>query len=114
MLAGLDDAMLGNPDMEKTFGNNNTNLFTILISHAPDWRMKPGFTMSTSKLAAMPMVDKSNCLSSAPSLHRLTDKNIPRVCIRYRKILHYTSIAALEQHVCLIAFYPVQKLRYSH
>ncbi|WP_163536659.1 metallophosphoesterase [Gracilibacillus sp. YIM 98692] len=37
MLAGIDDVMLGNPDVEKAIQNGDTNLFTILLSHEPDY-----------------------------------------------------------------------------
>lgn len=36
MLAGVDDAMLGKPDLKETFALLPTDTFTILISHAPD------------------------------------------------------------------------------
>ncbi|MCU9612274.1 metallophosphoesterase [Caldibacillus lycopersici] len=36
ILAGIDDAMLGKPDLEKTFRNLPANRFTLCISHAPD------------------------------------------------------------------------------
>ncbi|WAA11282.1 metallophosphoesterase [Fervidibacillus albus] len=35
-LAGVDDAMLGKPDFEKTFIDLPKDTFTLLISHAPD------------------------------------------------------------------------------
>ncbi|CEG26641.1 Ser/Thr protein phosphatase family protein [Bacillus sp. B-jedd] len=35
-LAGIDDAMLGQPDIDKAIRNIPANAYTILISHAPD------------------------------------------------------------------------------
>lgn len=35
-IAGIDDAILGKPDFHKTFRGIDKELFTILISHAPD------------------------------------------------------------------------------
>lgn len=39
-LAGLDDAMLGKPDFEKTFRDIDTDSFTILLVHEPDYADK--------------------------------------------------------------------------
>lgn len=36
-LAGLDDVMLGAPDLTKTFHNVDADLFTILLVHEPDY-----------------------------------------------------------------------------
>ncbi|WP_099157918.1 metallophosphoesterase [Virgibacillus ndiopensis] len=36
-LAGLDDVMLGNPNLERTLQGVNTKLFTILLAHEPDF-----------------------------------------------------------------------------
>ncbi|SET28736.1 hypothetical protein SAMN05216389_10876 [Oceanobacillus limi] len=36
-LAGIDDVMLGNPDLTKTLQQANTDLFTILLAHEPDY-----------------------------------------------------------------------------
>jgi len=36
IIAGVDDAMLGQPDFEKTFSSIQERNFTLLISHAPD------------------------------------------------------------------------------
>lgn len=36
LLAGVDDAMLGNPDLAKTLKDARDERFTILVSHAPD------------------------------------------------------------------------------
>ncbi|MFB4169503.1 metallophosphoesterase [Virgibacillus sp. JSM 102003] len=36
-LAGIDDVMLGSPDLEKTLTNSDPNLFTILLAHEPDF-----------------------------------------------------------------------------
>lgn len=36
IIAGIDDAMLGQPDFEKTFSSIQERYFTLLISHAPD------------------------------------------------------------------------------
>ncbi|MGP4109272.1 metallophosphoesterase [Virgibacillus sp. L01] len=36
-LAGIDDVMLGNPDLEKTLANSDPNLFTLLLAHEPDF-----------------------------------------------------------------------------
>lgn len=37
ILAGIDDAMLGKPDIEKTLQNTNPDLYTILLAHEPDY-----------------------------------------------------------------------------
>ncbi|MCD5322494.1 MULTISPECIES: metallophosphoesterase [Pontibacillus] len=37
LLAGLDDVMLGKPNIEKALGGNNDELFTILLCHEPDY-----------------------------------------------------------------------------
>lgn len=39
-LAGLDDVMLGQPDLDKTFRDVDTDLFTILLVHEPDYADK--------------------------------------------------------------------------
>lgn len=36
IIAGVDDAMLGHPDLDQTFKNIHQRTFTLLISHAPD------------------------------------------------------------------------------
>lgn len=36
-LAGLDDAMLGDPDIESALHNTNTDKFTMLLVHEPDY-----------------------------------------------------------------------------
>ncbi|API93732.1 MULTISPECIES: metallophosphoesterase [Virgibacillus] len=40
ILAGIDDLMLGKPDITKTLSQANTNLFTILLAHEPDFADK--------------------------------------------------------------------------
>ncbi|NBJ70732.1 MULTISPECIES: metallophosphoesterase [Clostridia] len=40
ILAGIDDLMLGKPDLTKTLSQANTNLFTILLAHEPDFADK--------------------------------------------------------------------------
>lgn len=37
ILAGLDDAMLGQPDIEAALKNSPPNLFTLLMCHEPDY-----------------------------------------------------------------------------
>ncbi|WP_174613093.1 metallophosphoesterase [Virgibacillus ihumii] len=37
ILAGIDDVMLGNPDLRKTLVAANPDLFTILLAHEPDY-----------------------------------------------------------------------------
>ncbi|WP_010649599.1 metallophosphoesterase [Oceanobacillus massiliensis] len=37
ILAGIDDVMLGKPDLESTLQNTNPDLFTILLAHEPDY-----------------------------------------------------------------------------
>ncbi|GAB3793016.1 metallophosphoesterase [Virgibacillus kimchii] len=37
VLAGIDDVLLGNPDLEKALQNVNADLFTILLAHEPDF-----------------------------------------------------------------------------
>lgn len=37
ILAGIDDTILGTPDIEKALKNVNSNLFTILLAHEPDF-----------------------------------------------------------------------------
>lgn len=37
ILAGIDDASLGSPNLEETFAHINHDLFSILLSHAPDY-----------------------------------------------------------------------------
>ncbi|WP_106497783.1 metallophosphoesterase [Lentibacillus sp. Marseille-P4043] len=37
ILAGLDDLMLGKPDLKKTLKQSNPNQFTILLAHEPDF-----------------------------------------------------------------------------
>lgn len=37
VLAGLDDVILGQPDLTETLKNVNHNLFTILLAHEPDY-----------------------------------------------------------------------------
>lgn len=37
VLAGLDDVMLGRPDLERTFRHVNHDLFSILLCHEPDF-----------------------------------------------------------------------------
>ncbi|MEN1967041.1 metallophosphoesterase [Lentibacillus sp. N15] len=37
ILAGIDDLMLGKPDLTKTLKQANTELFTILLAHEPDF-----------------------------------------------------------------------------
>ncbi|MEN2766610.1 metallophosphoesterase [Ornithinibacillus xuwenensis] len=37
ILAGIDDVMLGRPDLTKTIENTNPELFTILLAHEPDF-----------------------------------------------------------------------------
>ncbi|MBD1224393.1 metallophosphoesterase [Virgibacillus halodenitrificans] len=37
VLAGVDDIMLGKPDLNKTLANTNSSLFTILLAHEPDY-----------------------------------------------------------------------------
>lgn len=37
VLAGIDDTILGTPDLEKSLKNSNPELFTILLAHAPDF-----------------------------------------------------------------------------
>jgi len=39
-IAGLDDVMLGQPDLNKTFHGLDTDLFTILLVHEPDYADK--------------------------------------------------------------------------
>lgn len=36
-IAGIDDLMLGKPDLYKTLRNTNPDLFTILLAHEPDY-----------------------------------------------------------------------------
>ncbi|HEY4602355.1 MAG TPA: metallophosphoesterase [Cerasibacillus sp.] len=36
ILAGIDDAILGKPDIDGALKNNDSNLFTILLAHEPD------------------------------------------------------------------------------
>ena len=36
-IAGIDDVMLGKPDLYKTLQNANPNLYTILLAHEPDF-----------------------------------------------------------------------------
>lgn len=36
-LTGIDDVILGTPDLAKTLDNVNTDLFTILLAHEPDY-----------------------------------------------------------------------------
>ncbi|SFD83934.1 hypothetical protein SAMN05216238_104332 [Lentibacillus persicus] len=36
-LAGIDDVMLGSPDLQKTLENADPDLFTVLLSHEPDY-----------------------------------------------------------------------------
>jgi len=40
LLAGLDDAMLGKPNIQKTLRNSSPNLFTLLMCHEPDYATK--------------------------------------------------------------------------
>lgn len=37
VLAGIDDLMLGRPDLRETLANANPDLFTILLAHEPDF-----------------------------------------------------------------------------
>ncbi|OZU90476.1 metallophosphoesterase [Virgibacillus indicus] len=37
VLAGIDDVMLGRPDLKKTLDQVNPDLFTILLAHEPDY-----------------------------------------------------------------------------
>jgi len=37
ILAGIDDVMLGKPDLSQTLKNTNPDLFTILLAHEPDY-----------------------------------------------------------------------------
>lgn len=37
VLAGIDDLMLGKPDLSKTLQGVDTNLYTILLAHEPDF-----------------------------------------------------------------------------
>ncbi|MFS0672278.1 metallophosphoesterase [Ornithinibacillus sp. 179-J 7C1 HS] len=37
ILAGIDDVMLGRPNIEKALKNTNPDLFTILMAHEPDF-----------------------------------------------------------------------------
>ncbi|SFB35395.1 hypothetical protein SAMN04488072_11840 [Lentibacillus halodurans] len=37
ILAGIDDVMLGRPDLEKTLANADPNLYTLLLAHEPDY-----------------------------------------------------------------------------
>lgn len=37
VLAGIDDVMLGKPNLNKTLKNVNPDLFTILLAHEPDY-----------------------------------------------------------------------------
>ena len=37
VIAGIDDVMLGKPDLDATLVNANPNLFTILLAHEPDF-----------------------------------------------------------------------------
>ncbi|ASK63651.1 metallophosphoesterase [Virgibacillus phasianinus] len=39
-LAGIDDVMLGDPNLEKTLKNADPSLFTILLAHEPDFADK--------------------------------------------------------------------------
>ncbi|WP_404452437.1 metallophosphoesterase [Virgibacillus necropolis] len=40
VLAGIDDVMLGDPNLEKTLQQTNPSLFTILLAHEPDFADK--------------------------------------------------------------------------
>ncbi|WP_164217881.1 metallophosphoesterase [Virgibacillus sp. YIM 98842] len=40
ILAGIDDVLLGKPDIEKALQNGNPDLFTILLAHEPDYADK--------------------------------------------------------------------------
>ncbi|HLR80154.1 MAG TPA: metallophosphoesterase [Bacillota bacterium] len=37
VLAGIDDVMLGKPNLEETLTNANPNLYTLLLAHEPDY-----------------------------------------------------------------------------
>ncbi|WP_047982165.1 metallophosphoesterase [Ornithinibacillus contaminans] len=37
LLAGIDDVILGRPDLTKTMANTNSSLFTLLLAHEPDF-----------------------------------------------------------------------------
>ncbi|MFD1361513.1 metallophosphoesterase [Lentibacillus salinarum] len=37
VLAGIDDVMLGRPDLEATLANADSDLFTLLLAHEPDY-----------------------------------------------------------------------------
>ncbi|MDY0406031.1 metallophosphoesterase [Virgibacillus sp. 179-BFC.A HS] len=37
LVAGIDDAILGRPNLEKAIMNSNPDLFTILLAHEPDY-----------------------------------------------------------------------------
>lgn len=37
LLAGIDDTILGSPDLQKTLEHTDPNLFTILLAHEPDF-----------------------------------------------------------------------------
>ncbi|MFD1849208.1 metallophosphoesterase [Oceanobacillus bengalensis] len=37
IIAGIDDVILGNPDLNKTLYQTNSDLFTILLAHEPDF-----------------------------------------------------------------------------
>lgn len=40
LIAGIDDVMLGQPNLSKTLENTNPDLFTILLAHEPDFADK--------------------------------------------------------------------------
>lgn len=40
ILAGIDDVMLGDPDLNTTLKNVNSDLFTIMLAHEPDYADK--------------------------------------------------------------------------
>ncbi|ASN05921.1 metallophosphoesterase [Virgibacillus necropolis] len=40
VLAGIDDVMLGNPNLEKTLNQIDPSLFTLLLAHEPDFADK--------------------------------------------------------------------------